>query len=73
MNQIRTVVKHSKTNDAWNVVGIDLGRKYKIARVPYVTHPNDEAISTMNKFEALEHAQFISYCFNHYKEIKSNI
>lgn len=35
-------VRHSESKKAWNVVGTALGRKYKIARCPYVF---DEALS----------------------------
>lgn len=65
---IKTKVVHSKSKDAWNVVGTSLGRKYKIARVPYLIS-EDEIINTMDKSEALLHAQFISRCFNKSNEI----
>lgn len=61
---IKTKVVHSRTKSAWNVVGIGLGGKYKIARVPYLKTDID-VINTREKAEALEHAEFISYCFNH--------
>lgn len=35
---IKTEVKHSVNNSAWNVVGTKLGGKYKIARVPYIMY-----------------------------------
>lgn len=60
----KTDVRHSKSQDAWNVVGTQLGRKYKIARVPYVVVRDSEILTTRNKAEALEHAMYISYCFN---------
>ena len=67
--KIKTKVVHSETKAAWNVVGIyPLGGKYKVARVPYVVCDN-EAITTANRVEALNHANFISYCFNHSEEI----
>ena len=37
MKTVKTKVVHSQTKSAWNVIGTDLGGKYKIARVPYVT------------------------------------
>lgn len=67
---IKTEVKHSQSKDAWNVVSLTLGAKYKIARVPYFTDPNSEIATTRNKSEALEHATYISWCFNHEDEIK---
>jgi len=69
MKKIRTEVKHSKSKDAWNVIGTTLGSKYKIARIPYTVVPDSEILNTRNKHEALEHALFISKCFNeHYRE-----
>lgn len=65
---IITKVIHSQSKSAWNVVGEKLGGKYKIARVPYVTI-GDETLDTRNRIEALEHADFISWCFNHSTEI----
>lgn len=73
---IKTKVVNSESNPAWNVVSQTLGGKYKISRVPYVTiHPNDKRdqalinIETKNRQEALAHAEFISWCFNHSDEI----
>ncbi len=61
--KIKTKVVHSKSKDAWNVVGTKLGGKYKIARVPYVV-TNDKVITEREKLEAKNHADFISACFN---------
>lgn len=61
--KIKTKVVHSQSKDAWNVVGTGLSGKYKIARIPYVITGND-IIFTKNKAEALQHAEFISRCFN---------
>jgi len=58
-----TEVKHSQSKNAWNVVGTDLGGKYKIARVPYEVVEGSDILTTQNKAEALEHAMFISWCF----------
>ncbi len=58
-----TKVVHSESKSAWNIIGVPLGSKYKIARLPYETS-DDPYINTMNKNEALVHAQFISRCFN---------
>ena len=60
---IKTKVVHSESKTAWNVVGTNLGKKYKIARIPYSITGN-EIIDTMEKSEALRHAKFISQCFN---------
>lgn len=68
--KIRTKVVHSESKDAWNVVGVDLGGKYKIARVPYFVIVNSAVLSEREKQVAFEHAVFISTCFNaaHYEE-----
>lgn len=68
MNPIKTKVVNSQSKDAWNIVSTELGSKYKIARVPYILI-GDEKIDTFNKCEALEHAEFISYCFNNSEKI----
>ena len=64
MKNIRTKVVHSESKTAWNVVGEELGKKHKRARIPYHLCDND-IIDTRQKHEALEHAMFIRYCFNH--------
>lgn len=61
--KIKTKVVHSQTKAAWNIIGENLGGKYKIARVPYLVL-NDRELSDRNRIEAFEHAEFISYCFN---------
>jgi len=67
--KIKTNVVHSQTKSAWNIVGVSpLGGKYKIARIPYFVSGNDK-IDENNRVEALEHAQFISYCFNNSQDI----
>jgi len=40
---ITTKVSHSESKDAWNVIGTSLGRKYKIARIPYLVIDGKEA------------------------------
>lgn len=60
---LKTKVVHSQSKLAWNVVGIKLGYKYKIARVPYVV-VNNEEVTNENRDEAYQHALFISHCFN---------
>jgi len=61
---IKVKVIHSQSKSAWNVIGDQLGGKYKIARVPYVVNEN-EMFNTNQRTEAFEHAKFIAYCFNH--------
>lgn len=60
---IKKKVVHSESKTAWNVIGTSLGRKYKIARCPYLI-TNNEIIDTIEKSEAFRHAKFISQCFN---------
>ena len=57
-------VVHSKSKNAWNVVGVSIPGKYKIARVPYVSSEIEPEVSTRNNLEAREHADFIALCFN---------
>jgi len=61
--QIKTKVVHSSSKDAWNVVATSLCCKYKIARIPYLVI-KDEVTDNLEKNEALNHAMFISQCFN---------
>ena len=70
--KIKTRVVHSQTKSAWNIIGAGLGGKYKIARVPYLV-ADDQEISDRNRIEAFEHAEFISYCFNHSDIIYDNL
>ena len=65
---IKTMVSHSGSKPAWNVTGLTLGAKYKIAVVPYIISENPEVLE-MQKNEAEEHARFISYCFNNADKI----
>jgi len=64
----KTKVVHSKSKKAWNVIGTVPGKKYKIARVPYLDI-DDEYLAFMEKVEAFRHAEFISYCFNNSDKI----
>lgn len=66
--EIKTKVLHSRTKSAWNVTGVTLGGKYKIAVVPYLV-ANDEKVNERNRVEAFEHAEFISMCFNNSNQI----
>ena len=61
---IKTKVVHSQTKSAWKIVGVTPGGKYKIARVPYIVNDNQK-LSDKNRIEAFNHAEFISFCFNH--------
>ena len=66
--KIKVRVVHSQKNTAWNVIGTELGKKYKIARVPYHVFGDRDA-DEREKTEALKHANFIVYCFNNSDEI----
>ncbi len=61
---LKTIVVHSETKNAWNIVGQILGDKYKIARIPYVIDYSEVEANKIAKEEALIHAKFISECFN---------
>ena len=56
--ETKTKIVHSKNNAAWNIIAVSLGKKHKIAVLPYIKG------SEFAKQEALQHAEFISYCFN---------
>lgn len=71
--KIKTKVVHSQSKTAWNVIGEQLGGKYKIARIPYLVVDDSEILTTKNKHEALVHAQFISQCFNHSDRIVGEV
>jgi hypothetical protein len=60
---IQTEVVHSTSKPEWKVLGTSLGKKHKIAVVPYVEG------SAFARKEAEEHADFISFCFNNSKAI----
>lgn len=66
---IKTEVKHSESKNAWNIIGLGLGRKYKIARIPYLVIEGAEIMNEIEKSEALKHSKFISYCFNNSDKI----
>lgn len=65
---IKTKVVHSQTKSAWNVIGTRPGCKYKIARVPYYPLEKEDK-ADINRVEAFNHAEFISYCFNNSDKI----
>lgn len=62
--KIKVKIKHSESKAAWNIVGTTLGRKYKIATVPYVPTATMESKKSWSEAEAFIHAEFIEYCFN---------
>lgn len=70
MIPIHTAVVHSQSVSAWNVVGTELGKKFKIARVPYYIMTDNPEYSARQKEEAYTHAMYISQCFNKYEELK---
>ncbi|MBS3993140.1 MAG: hypothetical protein KGZ87_05445 [Bacteroidetes bacterium] len=69
---IKVQIKHSESKTAWNIIGTKLGGKYKIARVPYIEIANSKSCTEIQKAEALKHAEFISFCFNHSDIILAN-
>lgn len=60
---MKTVVKHSPSKFAWNVINTALGGKYLIAVIPYIGVDIDDE-NEPQRIEALEHAQLISESFN---------
>lgn len=62
---MKTEVKHSESKDAWNVVCLDVGQKYKLARCPYYKSDHPE-VTKANSDESLKIAKFISNSFNRY-------
>lgn len=42
---IKTLIKHSESKNAWNIIGTKLGGKYKIARVPYIKIANSKLLT----------------------------
>lgn len=61
--KFKTEVIHSKSKSSWNVINKKIGEKYKIASVYYIVTGNNY-IDLIEKNTALEHAEFISNCFN---------
>ena len=66
---IKTKVKHSESKNAWNVISTDLGKRYKIARVPYLVIEGAGVMTEIEKSEAFRCANFISFCFNNSDKI----
>lgn len=56
--QTKAKVVHSKSKTAFNIIGCSLGKKHKIAVIPYV------AGVAIDRNEAQQHAEFIAHCFN---------
>jgi hypothetical protein len=70
--RINVEVKHSESKTAFNVVGTDVGKKYKIARVPYLQISTNKTLNERAKKEARKHAEFIAFCFNNSDKIIQN-
>lgn len=65
--KIKTKVVHSQKEGSYNVIGETLGKKHKIAVVPYIRTAGE--ILTEQTKEAYDHAVFISNCFNNSDKI----
>ena len=71
---MKTKVVHSQSKTAWNIVGEELGKKYKIARIPYIKVEDSfgastrEIINTREKAEALEIAMHLSKSMETFKK-----
>ena len=71
---IKVKIKHSKSIHAWNIVSmLSTGTKYKIAIIPYYQNDKrgNDVLIIKAKAEALEHAEWICFCFNNVNEIKT--
>ena len=66
MADSKTKVIHSKSKDAWNILGTQVGKKYKLVIVPYVKDEGNKSVSLVNKNEALRHAEYIRFCLESY-------
>jgi len=70
---MKTKVVHSQSKTSWNIVGEELGEKYKIARIPYNKIKDSfdtstrEIINTREKSEALEIAMHLSKAMETFK------
>ena len=64
--EMKTKIVHSQSKNAWNVVCMELGSKYKIARIPY-SQTDDDVLNTIWKHEALEIAMHISKSMETFK------
>lgn len=63
---MKTIVKHSSSKFAWNVINTTLGGKYLIAVIPYIGVDIDD-VNEAQRIEALEHAKYISEALNGWK------
>lgn len=61
--KLKVRVQHSQSKPAWNIVGTELGGRYKIARIPYVKLNEGKELEA-EMTEALERAEFIAWCLN---------
>lgn len=66
MDPIKTKIIHSKSKNAWNVVGTTLGGKFKIASFPYPAESGTDketlSINKATKNEAYKLAKFVKFC-----------
>ncbi len=71
MEDPKIIVKviHSKSKPAWNIVSDELGKKHKIAQLPYLVIEGAKLMTEIEKSEALKQAKFIEYCFNNSNKI----
>lgn len=53
--------EHSKKNDHFNVIGKNIGGKYKIAVVPYLSLPDLPLATEVNKKEAEQHVKLMAF------------
>lgn len=63
MENIPNEIVHSNNSSAWNINGTTLGKKFRLAIVPYVA-AHDPAVTAKLRAEAHELALLISYALD---------
>jgi len=66
-------VKHSESKNAFNIIGTELGGKYKIARIPYFVAKYSEEVSEREKLEAEQHAKLIACAPEMFEKLKETL
>jgi hypothetical protein len=71
VKSIKCKVTHSRSKAAWNIVGTEIGLKYKIAIIPYPALGKfNSDINEVNRRHAFYHAEFICRCLNNAENIE---
>jgi len=67
--QIKVRIVHSKTEPAWRIISMSISDKQEVAIIPYNVIEGSEMYNTEKKNEALQHARFVTRCFNNVDKI----